>query len=53
MCQCRFILGKKCAILVNDVDKGHVCVGAGRYGKPVDLLNFAVNLKPLGGKKSL
>ena len=46
----RFLLGKKCTLLVSDVDNGedtHV-FGAGVYEKSLYLLlNFVVNLKLL------
>jgi len=29
MCQCRFIFGEKCTILVSNVDNGRSCVCAG------------------------
>ena len=54
-CQCRFIPGNKCTILVSDVHRGeavHVHV-QGLYEKSLHLpLNFIINLKMLKEKRS-
>lgn len=44
MFQCRFILGKNVPFLVNDVDKGRLCMCGGREIS-VFPLNFVVNLE--------
>lgn len=48
-CQCSFIPGKKCTILVSDVNEGdYACVGQRAYGKsPYPPLNFVINVKVL------
>lgn len=52
MCQCRFIRGIKCAILVNDVGEGHVCLGAGGMWKtPGSSSQFCSKLKTAKKKK--
>lgn len=49
MYQCMIVNCKKCTPLVRDVESrgGCACLGTGVYGKPTNLLSFAVNLKPL------
>ena len=57
MCQCRFILLKKCTILVCGFDNrgGYACVGAGRIWEisvPSSPGYFVINLKLLQKIKS-